>query len=273
MIKLLRANLTRMAKNKYFWFCVLTTLFINATIFYIMLRNGALTSAENTIFTFPGISVFTSGAFAALFLGEEYSDHTIRNKLIIGATRTQICFANTITTVIGGFCMIAAEKIIPLLTALFGGAGKLTMSAEDFTLGIVIYVCAVMASCALFAMIGTNVTKRSASVALTLALTIISYIGAPAIKNKLDVPQMMTVEVLGEDHVTVLEKYEEPNPDGVTGAPRVLLESLYNTLSFGQLSQAPRQTDARPYLPLYSLGTAVAAAGAGALIFRKKDLK
>lgn len=262
-----------MVTSKYFWFCVLTTLFINGLVIYIMLRNIALISWEQMMFGFSGISLFTSGAFAALFLGEEYSDCTIRNKLMIGATRTQIYFANTLTVMAGGVFMTAAEKIIPLLTVLFGKMHGFAMSAADIAFGLLIYVCAVEASCALFAMIGTNVTKRSASVALTLALTIISYIGAPAIKNKLDVPQMMTVEVLGEDHVTVLEKYEEPNPDGVTGAPRVLLESLYNTLSFGQLSQAPRQTDARPYLPLYSLGTAVAAAGAGVLVFRRKDLK
>jgi len=262
-----------MVTSKYFWFCVLTTLFINGLVIYIMIRNGAQVSWEQMMFGFSGISLFTSGAFAALFLGEEYSENAIRLKLTVGATRTQIYFANTLTVMAGGVFMTAAEKIIPLLTVLFGKMHGFAMSAADIAFGLLIYVCAVEASCALFAMIGTNVTKRSASVALTLALTIISYIGAPAIKNKLDVPQMMTVEVLGEDHVTVLEKYEEPNPDGVTGAPRVLLESLYNTLSFGQLSQAPRQTDARPYLPLYSLGTAVAAARAGALIFRKKDLK
>lgn len=262
-----------MAKNKYFWFCVLTTLFINGLVIYIMLRNIALISWEQMMFGFSGISLFTSGAFAALFLGEEHSDNTIRNKLMIGATRTQICFANAITAVIGGFCMIAAEKIIPLLTALFGGAGKLTMSAGDFTLGIIIYVCAVMASCVLFAVIGTIVTKRSNSVMLALVLTIISYLTAPMIKNKLDVPQMTTVTKYAEDKTTVIEEYEEPNPDGVTGAPRVLLESLYNTLSFGQLAQTSRETDARPFLPLYSLGTAVAAAGAGVLVFRRKDLK
>lgn len=262
-----------MAKNKYFWFCVLTTLFINGLVIYIMLRNIALISREQMMFGFSGISLFTSGAFAALFLGEEHSDNTIRNKLMIGATRTQICFANAITAVIGGFCMITAEKIIPLLTALLGGAGKLTMSAGDFTLGIIIYVCAVMASCVLFAVIGTIVTKRSNSVMLALVLTIISYLTAPMIKNKLDVPQMTTVTKYAEDKTTVIEEYEEPNPDGVTGAPRVLLESLYNTLSFGQLAQTSRETDTRPFLPLYSLGTAVAAAGAGVLVFRRKDLK
>lgn len=262
-----------MAKNKYFWFCVLTTLFINATIFYIMLRNGALTSAENTIFTFPGISVFTSGAFAALFLGEEYSENAIRLKLTVGATRTQIYFANTLTVMAGGVFMTAAEKIIPLLTVLFGKMHGFAMSAADIAFGLLIYVCAVEASCALFAVIGTIVTKRSNSVMLALVLTIISYLTAPMIKNKLDVPQMTTVTKYAEDKTTVIEEYEEPNPDGVTGAPRVLLESLYNTLSFGQLAQTSRETDARPFLPLYSLGTAVAAAGAGVLVFRRKDLK
>lgn len=273
MIKLLRANLARMWRNRYFWFCALTTVFINGVFIYIMLMNVAIVSWENMTFGFSGLALFTSGAFAAMFLGEEYSDNTIRNKLIIGATRTQIYVANTITAVAGGFCMLAAEKLVPLAAALFGGAGKLKMSAGDFALGIAIYVCALIASCVLFAAIGTIITKRSNSVLLVLVLTMAAYVAAPMIKSKLDVPQTMTVSVYNEDKTAVIEEYEAPDPDGVSGTARAVLETVYNTLSFGQLAQASRDDAARPLLPLYSLGTIAVTAGTSVLIFRRKDLK
>lgn len=273
MIKLLRADLARMRGNKYFWFCVLGTMLANGLNVYIMLMNFAYVTWEGMMLGFSGISLFTSGAFAALFLGEEYSDGTIRNKLIIGATRTQIYFSNTITAIAGGLCILAAEKLVPLMTALFGGAGKLTMSTEDFALGIAIYVCAVIASCVLFAAFGTIIAKRSNSVLLALVLTIAAYVAAPMIKNKLIVPQTITVSVYNESKTEIVDEYEELNPDSVSGAARAVLETVYNTLSFGQLDQVQRDTEARPFLPLYSLGTSVAVGTAGTVLFRRKDLK
>lgn len=262
-----------MWKNKYFWFCALAAFFVNGLLVYIMLRvSSAPIRWEGMMFGFSGVSLFTSGAFAAMFLGEEYSDNTIRNKLIIGKTRTQIFFANTITTVIGGLCMLAAEKIFPLSIAIFGGAEKLSMSTEDFALGILIYVCAVTASCVFFSAIETLVTKQSSAVVLTLALTIIAYIVSPMINNKLEVPQTITINV-NDENGQFVEEREEANPDAVTGVPRVVLETVYNTLSFGQLTQITRNTDARPFLPLYSLGTVVVTMGVGALMYRRKDLK
>ncbi len=262
MTALLRADLARMRTNKYFWLCVLVTFFASALFVYIMLMNGARVSWEGMMFGFSGVSLFTSGAFAALFLGEEYSSGAIRRKLIIGKKRTHVLFSNIITSVTGGLCMLAAEKAFPLLAALFGGAGKLTMETADFAWGILICVCAVIASCVLFAVIGTLISGTSTAVVLTLVLTIGACAAAPIIRSKLEIPQTITVA----DH-------EEPNPEAVTGGVRLVLENVCNTLSFGQLAQASRDTDARGSLPLYSLGTVIVTAAAGAIMFRGKDVK
>lgn len=273
MIRLLRAGFSRMFKNKYFWFCALATFFVSGVLTYIILMLGsAPITWEGMIFGFSGVSLFTSAAFVVLFLGEEYSDNTIRNKLIIGRTRTQIYFANLVTVVIGGLCMLMAEKLVPLAAALLGGAGALTMGVENFTLGIVICVCAVVASCILFAAIGTVVTKKSAAVTLALTLTIGAYAVTPIIRNKLNKPQIVTITEYDENENFVKER-EEANPEAAAGGLRVVLKNIYNTLSFGQLEQAARDTDARTLLPLYSLGSIAVVAAAGGLIFRRKDIK
>lgn len=273
MLRLIRANLARLWKSRSFAACLLATLFTSGVYGYIIVRiSSEPISWEGMVFGFSGLSLFSAAAFAALFIGDEYSDNTIRNKLIIGRTRTQIYFANLVAVIVGGLCLMATEKAVPLLIALFGGAGKLTMTAGDFALGVLIYVCALITSCVLFSAVVTLTGKKTAGVVLTIALTLCAYAVTPVIKNKLLPPPTITVTAYDEngDYEGV---YEEENPEAVTGALRTVLEEIYNTLSFGQIDQAAGNGEKRPFLPLYSLGTSVAVGTAGAVLFRRKDLK
>lgn len=274
MAKLLRADLSRMGKSAVFRACLVITLFVSLVITYIVTR-GTLPYDEidwdRTMLAFSAIPIFTAAAFSALFIGEDHSG-TIRNKLIIGRTRVQIYFSNLIISVFGGFILAAFGALPPLTIALIGGKQCFVMGAESFSLGIFVCVCALISSCAIFTLIGMLVTKKAISVTLTLILMMGAYAVTPTIRDQLDIPQTYTVTELNEDG-TVSRVYEEEDPNAVTGGARVVLETIYNTLPFGQIKLAQTKTDTRPFLPLYSLGAAVVTTAAGAAVFRKKDLK
>lgn len=275
MIKLLRADLARMWKNKSFRCCMIITFLVSFTITYIIIAASSVAFDDmnwsQIILAFSAIPIFTSAAFSALFIGDDYSDNTIRNKLIIGRTRIQIYFANLLTVIIGSLVIAAAGELTPVSVAAYGGKKCFLMPADSFALGIVICVCALIASCALFTLIGMLITKKSTSVVLALILMIGAYVAESTIRSKLEIPQTYIVSRHNEDGT--IDIFEEDNPEAVSGGARVVMEAIYNTLPFGEIKQAEKGAETGTLLPLYSLGVMAASTVIGATVFRKKDLK
>ncbi len=274
MTDLINANFMRMFKSKYFWLSAAATFaaVLCSVCMSLSFNQGSTANWDQVILHYFYVPLFTSAVFAAGFLGTEYSDNTIRNKLIVGKTRPQIYFADLAAIVVGGLIITVSGELAPIAVAVYAGADCFSMSAGCFAAGVIVCVCAVISACALFTLIGMVVAKKSISIALTLILMIGAYAAAPKIREKLDVPQFDTITMWGEDGQP--EKvYEEANPEAVTGFTRTLLETVYNVLPFGAVEQAREDTLARDLLPLYSLGVLTVTTAAGAVIFRRRDLK
>lgn len=274
MANLINANFARMWKSKYFWLSAAATFaaVLGSVIMSLSFNHGSTANWDQVILHYFYVPLFTSAAFAATFLGTEYSDNTVRRKLTVGKTRPQIYLANLVTAAVGGLVITAAGQLAPAAVAIYAGAECFSMSAECFAAGIIVCVCAVIAACALFTLIGMTVAKKSLSVVLTLILMIGAYTVAPRIREKLDVPQVDTITRYGADGQPEAV-FEEPNPEAVTGFTRTVLETVYNVLPFGAVEQAREDTRARALLPLYSLGVLAIATTAGVLAFRRKDIK
>lgn len=96
MRKLMSANLSRLWKDKIFWIGMLTILACSIVNMRSGCRQATLDMSEFNYtldhFYFAGmpfIGIFIA-AFIGLLLGTEYSDGTMRNKLIVGHTRTNV---------------------------------------------------------------------------------------------------------------------------------------------------------------------------------------
>ena len=94
MINLLNAGFTRLRKNKLFW--VLTIFSIGLALLMIYSRYsdmknfGDTVEVEQLIFNYSTSIGIVIAIFTSLFLGVEYSDGVIRNKVSIGHKRTNI---------------------------------------------------------------------------------------------------------------------------------------------------------------------------------------
>ena len=103
MNKLLSSNLNRLMKNKVFWLGMAAVFVISIVSMLSACRNQV--TAENAALEFhyfnilPIIGVF-SGSVLGLFLGTEYSDGTMRNKIIIGHTRLNVYLSSMIMSVV-----------------------------------------------------------------------------------------------------------------------------------------------------------------------------
>ena len=118
MIKLLNAGFTRLRKNKLFW--LLTLFSIVLALFMIYFRYNDMKTYEDTVaveqlmFNYSTIIGIVMSIFTSLFLGVEYSDGAIRNKISIGHKRVNIYLSNFIVTTITSlfsFILFNASKV------------------------------------------------------------------------------------------------------------------------------------------------------------------
>ena len=274
MIRLLKANFARLWKTKSFWVCMIISVGLGLANFltsYSVNSECVKTLGAELMSNGSNILLFIS-IFAALYLGTDYSNGTIRNKLVIGHKRSEIYFSNVITTAAGGLLLMAAEWLVVLVTGLCLG-GEIGMPAGELALKMLVCVGAVIAISAIFTLLGMLFTAKSTIVTITLVSTFVLIIGAAVIESLLAEPEYVTDYVFFVDGSAV---QGEPmaNPLYVTGVKRDIMTAVNDVLPSGQMMQMEIGTlRSAEFMPLYSLGVIAVSTAVGVLVFRRKDLK
>lgn len=278
MNKLLNAGFTRLWKNKCFWLGILGfPIFIIYGLisnYNFMTQHSLIAhyTLDNFLFLFfTSIGLFTS-VFSALFLGTEYSDGTMRNKLAVGHDRTAVYLSSLIVCFVSSLLVCAVNVLITfaLGVPLFGMP---EMPASAVLMGYGFGILMVAALSALFTLLAMLITNKPVTaVVCTVGFFALFFISA-IIFSRLDAPQMIegyTMTTGGEIVTTT-----SPNPRYLEGAARKtfeLLEDLIPTGASLRLSYdgcLPRPLQAS----LCLLFVTVACTVAGLVVFRKKDLK
>ena len=104
MRKLLSANFARLGKDKVFWITAvavfissLVTIFNSSGSADLMISSGYPVTLDDYFFNHAPMMGLYYAVFISLFLGTEYSDGTIRNKLAVGHRRLDVYLANYMT--------------------------------------------------------------------------------------------------------------------------------------------------------------------------------
>lgn len=286
MIKLLSANFLRLRKTNLIWgslgICVGLGALAALGEFRFQVSVGADLSVpevaqykallEKQFFEYAAFIGILAAEFISLFLGTEYSDGAIRNKIAVGHSRVSIYLANLIT----GFAASLVCMAGYMLSCLAVGApllGWFTKPAPLLLCAISGSVLMLAAFCAIFTFVAMNCAKKSTSVVICLLGVFALLLAAVYLNGRLDAPEFITgyeLSVNGE----IVEAVPEPNPNYLTGAKRGIYQFLYDLLPTGQSLQYMRADVAHPArLPLYSVIDVAAFTAAGAALFRRKDLK
>ncbi|MCU6734106.1 ABC transporter permease subunit [Diplocloster agilis] len=276
MNKLLNANLSRLFKSRVFLVCagfmavyaVVACLFcsyygIGVSVDVLLLSTYGL----GGMITVAGIVM---AALCSMFIGTEFSDGTIRNKLVVGHGRIQIYLANFITCAIAGIVLnlVYGILICAIGIPMFGGfqleAGTLLCIILDGLLIMVSYA----AMFNLLAMLLAN--KTTASVISLIGVVVVMCLCAYLIL-RLSEPQITDLYNLVDGEYVMTRGL---NPYYIEGSKRTISQFVIDLLPSGQSLQLSGMS--APYfwpLSLYSLGVVLAANTVGILAFRKKDLK
>ncbi len=276
MRDLLSANLLRLKKNNAFWGAMGVSFGLALAtvidVYRVAQTFGGTTSVDAELFKYAAFIGILAAELIPLFFGTEYSNGAIRNKLIVGQSRLSIYFANLITGFAACVLCSAAYMLgcmalgIPLL-------GWFTQPPALLFTALIGSLLMTAAFCAIFTFVTMNCAKKSTSVVICLLGTFAAFIWAFVIHSMLEAPEFIQgyeMSVNGQ----VVNAVPEPNPNHLTGLKREVYQFLFDLLPSGQSIQYCSLVLSDP-VRLMGLAAAVCVVftGAGAALFRRKDLK
>lgn len=262
MRNLIFANITRLKKSKLILVgIILSSLY---TVFLLIMNYVEMINSNESItislnwFFFSSISVAAifCPIYTGFFIGTEYNDGTIRNKLIAGHKRSNIYIANGIT-IFGIECflfLVSAIMIIAFGIPLFGFNFDYPI---QFIMHLFAGILMLVVFAALFTMISMIISNRTYSVATCLIIYAILFM----ITNYL---RIAIFSYYGEDGVILMKN----------DIIRIFLEFLYDFLPTGQSFQISSGVilHMERFL-IYSLVNIIIMTIIGMFIFTRKDIK
>lgn len=277
MNKLLAANFSRMFKDKVFW---IGTIFMAAIGIVLPICHYKSMKAEDyPIFIDNGFfvgAVFIGiilSVFCSLFVGTEYSDGTIRNKIVVGQKRTVLYFSNLITCIVAGVLMCAACFFVYLCVGL-----PLLGAFQTPRKTVILLVCCILilssAFSSIFTLIAMSGQNKAISAVICILTAFLLLLGGAFIQAKLNEPETYDSYIFTNETGQIETEEAQPNPNYISGTKRKVYEFLDEFLPGGQSLKIANHSVEKPWLlMLYSGVIMIGTTGVGIWIFRKKDLK
>lgn len=272
MRRLLAANLLRMRKTFLFWgtllFHAAFALFRIYTI-YQDRKFGYQTTLDEALFTVIMVEGLTIAVFTAVFLGTEYSDGAVRNKIAVGHSRMHIYLANLLTVSIACLLFIAVY-LLAILAVGLPVLGSPALSVRVILNTLLGTLATAAAFCSLYTFVGMSVSQKSTGCILCILLFFGMMIASTYVAARLDAPAERAVfEMVDGEMVSHIE----PNPKYLSDSERAVYQFAMDFLPTGQATQYMIMTGRTGRMSLYSVLIALCTAGGGQAYFRRKDIK
>ena len=279
MTNLILSGFKRLLKNRAFQITAAAVAAIGLFEIFMMYRDSILEQEtayfDGGLFSFAAMGAFALAAVVSLFVGSEYSDGTIRNKIVVGHHRATVYLSLLITSVLAGWLLVmvwTAAYLIPGVILMEG--------ANPFRVYLCLYL-AMFLELAVFSAIFTLLTmtlgSKAGSAVVCILCALFLMMQGIVVKSMLEEPEFYAPEIVISDDGGVSYSGEmDPNPNYIPeGSPkRAFYNFLTDFMPGGQALQiAEQSTDSLVKICLYDIGWLVVLTVAGVLIFRRKDLK
>jgi hypothetical protein len=274
MIRLLNAGFERLRKNKIFWVSTIFSIGLALIMIFMQYRNMKIyddvIEVEQLLLNYSIIIGIVIAIFTSLFLGVEYSDGVIRNKISIGHKKINIYLSNLIIVTIASlFSYILYMIVVSVIgIPLFGG---FTMQMSSFLKIIGCIFLTILSYSSIFTFIAMIVSNKTISAIVSIMLVFGMMMISLVCFNTLSAQEYITSGTLVDGEI----KYEEvPNPNYPSESKKTICQKIVDIIPAGQTFQLAGITSPNlKALPLYSIGIFVVFTGAGIVLFKKKELK
>lgn len=273
MNNILSANLMRLRKNKLFWGCI-GVIFLFSVFSMIgadthlpseMLQSNYILK-EKYFSVLPVLGMFFA-IFSSLYIGTEYSDGTIRNKLIVGHSKATVYISNLATVLIASIPMVFAWAVSGIIGVPAFKMG--TIEWQEFLKYILMYILSVIALNSIFTLSAMLISKKAESAVFSILFFICMLICTSAIYNMLCKPEMISNLYIGGNGEQMI-----PNPNYLGGKIRTVLEFIMDILPTGQVLQIVNLDIINPVrIVILSILITITTTVGGVFLFRTKDIK
>ena len=282
MLKLLRSNLARMIKSKIFWIIIAAYALYSILLPlsqepYLPYEEGEY-SAEELLALNYGVAGFpVQGLLIAILscviLGADFHNSTIRNKLAVGHTRSQLYIANLLTsaTISMALNVVYFLFFFTIIFPLRGGFNGFA-TAQEIILLLVDGTLMMLSYSAIITLIITASKNPTAAIIVSIILLMsFMLITIPCAGTLDEVPYIVGTK-FDEETGEIVDKifYNLSYP---SKAERDFCHFILDCFPTGQSFQLANEFNIRWQMPLYSLGMIVATSGAGILIFKRSNIK
>lgn len=271
MRKLLRANLMRLKMDKVFWIGLAFMALLG--VYAVCDARTSQPPMESQLLSFIPFVCLAASAFTALFVGTEYADGVLRNKLIVGRTRREVYLSNYVTCAAANLMFSLAYIVCYLALAIpLLGPRETSLSVLVTAVLLSALVIAVWtALCTLIAMLWAN---RAYAVTACILLTLVLFFSGSYLESRLDEPEFYTNYISFVNGTPVMGD-QVPNPAYLQEDERKVYEFLLDVTPGGQIMELLDEMRVRnPILAVASdCAILLAATFCGLVCFKRKDLK
>jgi len=276
MNKLVFAGVARLRRDIGFWVCflVMTALGIYLPVgqYLDSIRFQFVFTKDGIIFNYAPFVCFAAAVFVSLYVGTDYSDGTIRNKMMVGRTRNEIYMADWVVCGLGTLLLCLAFAV-PCTALCLLLPGVVEAPPMAFVTAALLSVLVALTISSVYTMCSMLCQNKAATAVICLCIAIILFMAAMMINSALSEPPTFQNYMMMVDGEMVLGD-EAPNPRYLTGTIRAVYEFLNDFLPVNQGIQCAQLEAANPLrVALCDLGIILASTLAGLGLFARKDLK
>lgn len=276
MNKLLSSHFSRMRKSRTLLSCTAAMMLFASAILFIIYRETRMSEAslqlhELPLFLFNIVIGGALATFISLFLGTEYSDGTMRNKLIVGHRKSDLYLSNLISSFVAGLIL----ALVYIVILMVGGVAVLASFEADWNMILLLLISSVLlilVYASIYTMMSMLFQNKAAVAVTALIAFFVLLIAATQLQSRLSAEEFYSVDTLTDTGKYVQELVA--NPSYPRGTKKAVYQFLYDFLPTGQANQIA-MGNATDFIQMwvYSLAITVMTTVIGLIGFRKKDIK
>ena len=277
MRRLLRTDFARMRHSKTLWITLAVMLalclYLLADLGYRMVHYpDRVARFENDFFNYTPFLGFCCAMMVGMFTGADYSDGTIRNKLIVGNERLHIYLSH----LIAGFAMgaaVVAVSVVPMLVIGLPISNGFSIPNDRAAALILLSIPTAMAFTSICTALAMAMQNRTAAVSVAFALMIVLFCSGLICRIKLNQPETIAPYSLAEG--ALVQEEEQPNPYYIDGLEREIYQWFQDIQPYGQMIQTADGADPEHMgrWPFTSALVILLSSGIGYAVFKRKDIK
>lgn len=277
MTNLLKANFYKMKKNKFIW--IASILSVIVAIYYIRDNYNvyhdflSIVNINSLIFNYLPVFIIVSSILISTLLGFDYSNGSIKNKIIVGHSRLKIYISNLIST----YLIILTIYLIYVLIICLSGIflfKNLTFNFK-FLINIIILFLIILSYTSISVFITMTINNDIVSPVLNVLNSFILIIISFILLSVLSEPKYLH----SDDGIYIndvgIEVIDTENPMYIKGNKRTIYEIIVNILPTGEAFQKSRDRDinTNSYQMLgYSISFIIITNTLGIYLFYNKEL-